>query len=662
MLKFRKSMSFILSLSLLFTLVLKSYAATLTPVQPITESHLFAQTQLDIPKYKYYHAIENDLAKKMYEAIYDKVNGDLLSTGSATAIVTLEDFEFEFNVPAGELKNDPMFKKFVNDNIYSHVATAFAFFIADNPQLFWLDTTLSYSAPYSYINNGGGNYSVTFKSAQMNLKVYSPYLVNTAEKVNAFNNVVNTVKSTVSGLSRLDTLMTFLKYLCNYVEYDYSLASSLEIYNAYGALINYLCVCEGYAEAFATLCEAVGIPCVIVQGLADGGNHEWVYVQMENGKWYAVDPTWADQETVIVYDLFLAGSNTVLESFFPGDTLFKDSHIPNSLAFYSITTQDYPYPLLADNTFDPLIDVPTTQETTEEQKTTEKPSDTTIEPTKPTDITTLEPTKPTDVTTIEPTKPTDVTTIEPTKPTDVTTIEPTKPTDVTTIEPTKPTDVTTIEPTKPTDVTTIEPTKPTDVTTLEPTKTTDETTAEPTKPTGTTATETTKTTQNPTQSTSKTTQPSSSKEPTTASTTEKVKAPEIKDEAKEIISVNIDEMLLFCSDAENSSEKFLSFLSAGYKLKNIDGKILDSNDFVTTGSVLVNEETLEEFEIVIMGDLNGDGVVTSVDARIALRVSAQLTTIEGAYLQAATVISADITAVTARKILRVSAQLESFKK
>ncbi len=49
-------------------------------------------------------------------------------------------------------------------------------------------------------------------------------------------------------------------------------------------------VCESYALAFKVLCDRVDIPCVVVTG----ANHAWNFVQMEDGKWYAVDVTWDD--------------------------------------------------------------------------------------------------------------------------------------------------------------------------------------------------------------------------------------------------------------------------------------------------------------------------------------------------------------------------------
>lgn len=61
-----------------------------------------------------------------------------------------------------------------------------------------------------------------------------------------------------------------------------------------GSQGQYAPVCEGYATAFKVLCDLKGIPCVLESGIANGGGHMWNLVQMEDGKWYAVDVTWND--------------------------------------------------------------------------------------------------------------------------------------------------------------------------------------------------------------------------------------------------------------------------------------------------------------------------------------------------------------------------------
>lgn len=66
-------------------------------------------------------------------------------------------------------------------------------------------------------------------------------------------------------------------------------------------------------------------------------------------------------------------------------------------------------------------------------------------------------------------------------------------------------------------------------------------------------------------------------------------------------------------------------------------------------------------EELMLGDINNDGKVNAIDARTALRVSAQLDTLTDAQADAADVnFDGKVNAIDARIILRVSAQLETL--
>ena len=82
--------------------------------------------------------------------------------------------------------------------------------------------------------------------------------------------------------------------LAEHITYTYS----ENAHNAYGALVEGACVCEGYAEAFQTLLHRVGIRSLIVTGNANGGPHAWNIVRID-GEYYHVDLTWNDQDVVM---------------------------------------------------------------------------------------------------------------------------------------------------------------------------------------------------------------------------------------------------------------------------------------------------------------------------------------------------------------------------
>ena len=100
-------------------------------------------------------------------------------------------------------------------------------------------------------------------------------------------------------------------YITKTVEYDYQSAANMESYSTviphafdlYGAAVEGLAVCEGYSKWFQYLCYNVGINATQVFGMADGGNHMWNSVLIENS-WYFVDLTWNDANNIVIYNYF----------------------------------------------------------------------------------------------------------------------------------------------------------------------------------------------------------------------------------------------------------------------------------------------------------------------------------------------------------------------
>ena len=66
----------------------------------------------------------------------------------------------------------------------------------------------------------------------------------------------------------------------------------------YGTFVKGESLCEGYSRAFKAICDELGIPCVLVNGVYRHAEtrqelHMWCHVQLD-GKWYAVDQTFDD--------------------------------------------------------------------------------------------------------------------------------------------------------------------------------------------------------------------------------------------------------------------------------------------------------------------------------------------------------------------------------
>ena len=76
------------------------------------------------------------------------------------------------------------------------------------------------------------------------------------------------------------------------VSYDTGLDKP-NIYNAYGAIVDRVAVCEGYARAMQYLLYQAGIQCLMATGSSKGETHAWNVVRID-GAYYHLDPTWDD--------------------------------------------------------------------------------------------------------------------------------------------------------------------------------------------------------------------------------------------------------------------------------------------------------------------------------------------------------------------------------
>lgn len=96
-----------------------------------------------------------------------------------------------------------------------------------------------------------------------------------------------------------------------------------------------------------------------------------------------------------------------------------------------------------------------------------------------------------------------------------------------------------------------------------------------------------------------------------------------------------------------------------------DGKKKDGMDTVRTGDYVrsgIGQITISRYFVVVLGDVNGDGKVTTADARCILRHAAKLETIDTAWaLRAANADRLEsVTSADARAVLRAAARLENL--
>lgn len=125
------------------------------------------------------------------------------------------------------------------------------------------------------------------------------------------------VKDDMTDFEKEVALHDYLVKNCRYSE-DVEQPAGSDIYRAYGALVNQDAVCNGYAEALQLLFACAGIESQFVIGTADGIEHAWNLVKLDN-EWYHLDATWDDP----VPD---RGDVAIHAYFNVPDTMLDDTH------------------------------------------------------------------------------------------------------------------------------------------------------------------------------------------------------------------------------------------------------------------------------------------------------------------------------------------------
>lgn len=108
-------------------------------------------------------------------------------------------------------------------------------------------------------------------------------------------------------------------------------------------------VCSGYASALKVLCDKLGIPCITVTGwVSENTKHRWNYIQMEDGKWYAVDVTNNDRNDngANLTKWLLVGSKTVING-----KEFFENHPAHNRSYYGGGTDFTNGPVLSDEAY-----------------------------------------------------------------------------------------------------------------------------------------------------------------------------------------------------------------------------------------------------------------------------------------------------------------------
>lgn len=261
--------------------------------------------------------VENDFFYNQLDSygrtIYNKLYSDLdnLKTGTYTV-----DF--------GETFNDLLNKSDGKTILMNAFQLSLNALILDHPDIFYLDIE-KMSIFISWITTS----SETIYKVSVGPDKNENYLIsgfNSSQDVyNAEKQIKEQLDKIISNLSgnTYDKILQVHNYLIDNITYNESDMS----HNLYGALINKVAVCEGYAEAFKYILDNIGISCVEICGDAQNSSgdiesHAWNDVLL-NGKWYAIDVTWDDPIIIggtgiltneLRYSYFLKGSDTFYKS------------------------------------------------------------------------------------------------------------------------------------------------------------------------------------------------------------------------------------------------------------------------------------------------------------------------------------------------------------
>lgn len=289
----------------MYNKIYEELTANDTPEEILVKEDAYFYNQLDETGKKIYGVLERNI--------------DNLKTGTYTI-----DLGTTFN----DLLHEANGKEILNTSYQA----AWDAFLADNPNIFYIDITKIYLYTKTITTGSKTRYEISIGN---NNESYFAQGFTSVEQVNEalynIENIKNEILSTISTNNTYEKVKKIHDWLVDNVEYDTTL-NRIHAHNIYGTLVERNVVCEGYAKTFKYLLDEINIPCVIVTGTGtdDEGkteNHAWNYVRINNA-WYAVDVTWDDP--IIVGNGKLTGKHKY-KYFLKGYNQFVNNHRANGV-------------------------------------------------------------------------------------------------------------------------------------------------------------------------------------------------------------------------------------------------------------------------------------------------------------------------------------------
>ena len=130
----------------------------------------------------------------------------------------------------------------------------------------------------------------------------------------ALEKIVSEMPVDGSEFEKIKYLHDYLVLNCRYGE------DSTSPFTAYGAIVEHMAACQGYADSLNLLLSRAGFETAFAtgEGAQSSIKHKWCYVKLSDGHWYAIDPTWDDTESeteqsdYIGYNYFLISDEMLL--------------------------------------------------------------------------------------------------------------------------------------------------------------------------------------------------------------------------------------------------------------------------------------------------------------------------------------------------------------
>lgn len=279
--------------------------------------------------YWYYDQLD-EYGKTIYKAL--EKNLDNMKSGT-------------YNIDFGKEFDDLLHEDDGEDRLNNSFQFAINALNFDNPNIFYIDISKVYLLTKITQRFWGTTYEVEIGASQGQSYLNDDF--SNKNDVEEATKKIEQEKEFIKSRLGKDTeyrIKGVHDYLVNNLQYDTTISRD-NIYNIYGALINRVTVCEGYARAFKSIMDDLDIPCIVACGTAINNSgetetHAWNYVSL-NGQWYAVDVTWDDP--VIIGTGYI--NNEVYKRYFlkGADEFFKNHTEDGEI----VDGADFKYPVLS---------------------------------------------------------------------------------------------------------------------------------------------------------------------------------------------------------------------------------------------------------------------------------------------------------------------------